>query len=188
MSSPANINAPPTYEDILNLPDNVIGEIVDGELYTSPRPSPKHGAATTGIAGQVHGPFQAGRGGPGGWWIIIEPELHLGNDILVPDLAGWKKSRLPELPDGAFFELAPDWVCEVLSPSNARLDRVKKVPKYAEYDVKNLWLVDPLARIVEVFKLENKRWSLLQTFADKDKMFAEPFELIEIDLSAVWGD
>lgn len=188
MSTPAKLNRPATYQDIFNLPDNVVGEILDGELFVSPRPSPKHSAASTGIAGQVHGPFQSGQGGPGGWWILIEPELHLGKDILVPDLAGWKKSRLPSLPDGAYFELSPDWVCEVLSPSNARLDRVKKVPAYAAHGISHLWLVDPIARTVDVFKLENRRWSLIQTFADKDKMRAEPFEAVEIGLSTVWGE
>lgn len=187
-SFPAKLNRLATYQDILNLPDNVVGEIIDGELFVSPRPSPRHGAASTGIAGQVHGPFQAGQGGPGGWWIIIEPELHLGKDIMVPDLAGWKKSRLPLLPEIAYFELTPDWVCEVLSPSNSRLDRVEKVPKYAEHEVKHLWLVDPIAHAVEIFKLENKHWFLLRTFVDKDKMRAEPFDAIEIDLAAVWGD
>lgn len=186
------MNRPATYDDILKLPDNIVGEIVDGELYTSPRPSPKHAVAASSLLSEIHGPFQSGRGGPGGWWILTEPEIHLGSksqqDILVSDLGGWRKQRLPKIPDEPHLTLAPDWVCEVLSPSNAQLDRVKKVPKYGEHGVKHLWLVDPLTRTLEVLKLENGRWVLLQSFAEKDKFRAEPFEAIEFDLSGLWGD
>ena len=176
------------YEDLLALPDGVVGEIVDGELYSSPRPSARHANAASSLLSELHRPFQFGRGGPGGWWILIEPELRLGQQVLVPDLAGWRKTRLQKLPDVDYFDLVPDWVCEILSPSNARLDRTKKVPEYAKLGVKHLWLVDPIATTLEVFRLENTRWLLLQTFSAKDKFRAEPFEVLEFDLSSLWGE
>lgn len=193
MSSPAKLNRPASYDDILKLPDTVIGEIVDGELYTSPRPSPKHSLAEGGLTEELRGPFQSGKsGGPGGWWILAEPEIHLEvkskEDIFVPDLAGWRKQRLPKIPDEPYLTVSPDWICEILSPSNAHLDRVKKVPKYAEHGIPHLWLVDPAGKTLEVFRLENKKWVLLQSFGGTDKVRAEPFEAMELDLATVWGD
>jgi Uma2 family endonuclease len=193
MSSPAKLNRPATYDDLLKLPDTIVGEIVDGELYASPRPSPKHSLAEGGLTEELRGPFQSGKGGgPGGWWILAEPEIHLGvkskEDIFVPDLAGWRKLRLPKIPDEPYLTLPPDWICEILSPSNAHLDRVKKVPKYAEYGIPHLWLVDPVGKTLEVFRLENKKWVLLQSFGGTDKVRAEPFEAMELDLATVWGD
>lgn len=185
----AKLDRPATYDDIRKLPDNVVGEIIEGELLVSPRPSAKHAVATTRLISEIEGPFSSGKGGgPGGWWILVESELHLHNNVFVPDLAGWKKERMPRIPDVEFFDLVPDWICEVLSPSNARLDRTKKVPKYAEVGVKYLWLIDPIAMTLEVFRLEAGRWVLLQTFSEKDKFRAEPFEAMEFDLSSLWGD
>jgi Uma2 family endonuclease len=188
MSHPAKLGRRATYEDLENLSDNVVGEIIDGELFVSPRPAPKHAVAASGIIRETSS-FSSRKGGSsGGWWIIVEPEIRVSPEALVPDVAGWKRERMPKIPDGAHFEIIPDWVCEVLSPSNARLDRVKKVPKYAELGVKHLWLVDPIAKTLEVFRLESGRWVLLQTFADNDKVKAEPFESTEMDLSNLWAD
>jgi len=189
MRSPGKLSRRATYDDILNLPDNMVGEIVDGELFASPRPSAKHAAAASRLLSEIDGPFHSGKGGgPGGWWFIMEPELHLNEQVLVPDLAGWKKTRMPKIPDAAYFELVPDWVCEVLSPSNLQLDRIKKVPKYAECSVKHLWLVDPIARTLEVLRLEKRNWLLIQTFSENDNFRAEPFEAMEFALSSLWGD
>lgn len=139
---------PATYADIMALPDHVVGEILDDELVVSPRPAPAHAFASSGI-GMDLGPFHrrlGGPGGPGGWWIIDEPELHLGPHVLVADLAGWRRERMPVRPQTAWFELAPDWVCEVQSPRTARRDRVQKMRMYGEHGVRWLWLVDPGAR------------------------------------------
>ena len=133
---------PATYGDILSLPGHLVGEIIRGVLRTHPRPAPKHALAGYFLGGTLVTPFGTGRDGPGGWWILDEPELHLGADILVPDLAGWKRARMPKLPDTAWFELAPDWVCEILSPSTAKVDRAEKLPLYAN-GVAHCWLVDP---------------------------------------------
>jgi len=133
-------------------------------------------------------PFDLGDGGPGGWWIIDEPELHLGRDILVPDLAGWRRERKPEYPDVPFFELAPDWVGEVVSPSTGRLDRVRKMPKYALNSVAHLWLIDPVPRTLEVYRLEKGSWLLAATYADDDRVRAAPFDAIELALQPLWSD
>lgn len=178
-----------TYEDILKLPENMVGEIIDGELYVSPRPRPQHALAATNLTKEL-GPFFSRGGTPGGWWILSEPEIHLGKepdeDTFVPDLAGWRKERMPKLPTEAFFTMVPDWVCEILSPSNARLDRVKKVPKYAEYGVKHLWLINLRDKMLEAFRLENQAWVLIQTFVEADKVRIQPFEAMEFDLSSLW--
>ncbi|MEO1481515.1 MAG: Uma2 family endonuclease [Myxococcota bacterium] len=177
---------PATYEDLLKVPDPLVAEIVAGELYASPRPASPHAFASSSLGMDIGGAFQKGRGGPGGWWILFEPELHFRNDIVVPDLAGWRKERMPDVPDAAFFTLAPDWLCEVLSPSTSRLDRAAKLPVYAREGVANVWLVDPLQQTVEVFRLTNGQWLLVNTFAGDACVRVEPFEAIELDLSELW--
>jgi hypothetical protein len=129
MADPAKRRA--TYQDVLDAPVHMVAEIVDGELYTHPRPRPRHALGSAGLAGELWGPYQRGRGGPGGWWILVEPELHLGSepDIVVPDLAGWRRERLPQLPEEAFFALAPNWACGILSTSTAQLDKTRKLPR-----------------------------------------------------------
>jgi len=150
---------PATYEDLEAIPPNCVGEIVDGELYVSPRPAPPHARAAFKLGGWLNGPFDAGEGGPGGWLLLFEPELHLSGNALVPDVAGWRRERMPVMPEEAAFTLAPDWVCEVLSPSTAVLDREKKMRAYAREGVSHLWLVDPLQKALEVYRLEGSRWS-----------------------------
>lgn len=177
-----------TYEDLLKVPDLLIAEIIDGELITSPRPASPHARATSVIRGELD-PFDrrlGGPGGPGGWWILFEPELHVGADILVPDLAGWRRERMPVLANVPYFELAPDWVCEVVSPATGRNDRVRKMPIYAREHVGHVWLVDPLVRTLEVYRLEGQRWVVVSTHGGEESVRAEPFEAIELDLSRWW--
>ena len=169
---------PGTYEDLLKVPEHLVGEIIDGELHVTPRPAPRHADASSGLGGVLRNPFDRGRGGPGGWRILDEPELHLTADVVVPGLAGWRRERLPTLPEEAFFTLAPDWVCEVISPSSASTDRVKKLALYAREEVPHAWLADPLARTLEVLRLENGRWSIVSTFAGLDVVRVEPFDAI----------
>lgn len=170
------------------MPDHLVAEIVDGELYTTPRPALRHALAGSSLGDELVSPFQKGRGGPGGWWILFEPELHLAADILVPDLAGWKRDRLPVVPDEAYLTLAPDWVAEILSPSTARLDRVKKLDVYARERVLHVWLLDPGTRILEVLVLEENRWVIHATFGQDERVRAVPFDAIEIDLAGIWGE
>jgi len=122
---------PATYQDLFDLPPNLVGEIVHGMLHTHPRPAPKHAHSSSMLGVDLGSFFHKGSNGPGGWWILDEPELHLDDDILVPDLAGWRRERMPTLPDAAWFELAPDWVCEALSPGTMRFDRIQKMPIYS---------------------------------------------------------
>jgi hypothetical protein len=182
------LGRPATYDDLVALPEHVVGEIVDDELWASPRPAPRHAAAGLALGSMLVPAFQFGGVGPRGWHFLVEPELHLGRQVLVPDLAGWRRGRLPRLPETAYFELAPDWLCEVLSPSTARLDRTTKLRIYAERGVDHVWLVDPLARTLEVLRREGASWTCLATHAGHDAVRVEPFEELELRLARLWED
>jgi Uma2 family endonuclease len=175
-----------TYEDLAALPENVIGEIIHGALITQPRPASPHARAATTITGDLTGPFDRGRGGPGGWLILFEPELHLDRHVLVPDIAGWRRTRMPEMPDVAGFTLAPDWICEVISPGTAKVDRADKMPLYASFGVGHAWLVDPLARMLEAFELVDGRWTLMSVHGDDAVARIAPFDAIELALADLW--
>jgi Uma2 family endonuclease len=174
-----------TYADLEALPPHVVGELVGGRLYVSPRPALRHSRAASRL-GQRLAPAERGPGTPGGWILLDEPELHLGRDVLVPDLAGWRRERMPELPDTVGVTLAPDWVCEVLSPSTAALDRTQKMGVYAREAVRHLWLVDPLLQLLEVYRLEAGRWSLLEAHSGAVTVRAEPFEALTLALGDLW--
>ncbi len=187
MSEPARRRA--TYEDLLRVPDHLVAEILDGDLFTLPRPATPHARAASILGGDLSVPFDRESGGgqgPGGWWILDEPELHLRDDIVVPDLAGWRRSRLPVLPDVAFVEIPPDWVCEVISLSTERIDRGRKLRIYGRERVQNLWFVNPIARTLEVLRLTGDLWTLAATFEGDATIHAEPFEAIGIDMSRWW--
>ena len=170
----------------------MIGQIVFGVLHAHPRPAPKHARAASTLGEEIGPPFNRGRGGPGGWIILDEPELHLGPHVLVPDLAGWRRERMPEMPvDKAYFDLAPDWACEVLSPSTASLDRGDKRKVFGEFGVNHIWFVDPEARTLEVLELERGRtpagYRLVEVFSGEDRIRALPFDAIELELGALWA-
>ena len=184
MSDPAERRA--TYADLAALPDNVIGEILGGVLHAQPRPAPRHALASSELNGVLVGEFSSRSGGSGGWRILFEPELHLGPDVIVPDIAGWRLPRLETLPDTAYIALVPDWVCEVLSPATARTDRVVKRDIYAREEVSHLWLVDPLARTLEAFALQDERWVLLGTLGDDATVALPPFEALAFSLDRLW--
>lgn len=186
MTQPAR--KPATYEDVLAVPDHQVAEIINGELVVSPRPSPPHARAASVLGDVLGGPFDRGAGGPGGWWILDEPELHLQGpgQPIVPDLAGWRTERMPALPETAHFSLAPDWVCEVLSPATAARDRADKMPIYAAAGVPHAWLVDPLLETLEIFVLRGSQWGLSVTYRGRQRVRAEPFDAVEIDLSPLW--
>lgn len=175
------------YEDLKEVPPHFVGEIIGGELHVSPRPNPRHARAAFRL-GTALGPFDRNQGveGPGGWVLLFEPELHLGDEVLVPDLAGWRRERLPELPDTAGLTLAPDWVCEVLSPSTEALDRVRKMASYAREGVRHLWLVDPRPQVLEVYRLDEGHWSRSSAHLGNVSVQAQPFEQITLDLGALW--
>jgi Uma2 family endonuclease len=175
-----------TYEDLLAVPDTMIAEIINGVLHTRARPATPHARAASSLGGELHGPFNRGKGGPGGWVLIDEPELHLHGDVLVPDLAGWRRERMPEMPYASAIELPPDWICEVLSPSTGATDRAEKMPIYARERVPFLWLVDPGLRTLEAFRLEGARWVLLGAWRENAGVRAEPFDAIELELGVLW--
>jgi len=178
-----------TYEDLRTVPDTMVAEILDGELYATPRPASPHARAATVMGSDLGGPFDRptnGPGQPGGWWILFEPELHLGPDVIVPDLAGWRREKMPVLPNVAAFTQAPDWACEVVSPTTAGADRVRKMRIYARESVGHLWLVEPLAKTLEVYRLENGRWVVASTHGGSERVRAEPFEAVELELTRWW--
>ena len=182
----------PTYADIEALPEHLTGEILNGELVVSPRPAPRHAVAASVLGAMLLPPYQHALGGPGGWWILDEPELSLAvdpdYDPVIPDLAGWRVGSMPELPETAQFTAVPDWVCEVLSPSTARLDRMEKLPFYGRAGVGHAWYVDPVLKTLEVFAQQgNGVWTLLHVVSAEDRIAVPPFDAIELELARLWG-
>ena len=179
---------PATYQDVLDAPEHMVAELVRGALHLHPRPAPRHSVAASSLGMEVGGPFDRGRGGPGGWLILDEPELHLGSNVLVPDLAGWRRERMPTLPETAWFETVPDWVCEILSPGTRRLDLTEKREIYAAAGVAHLWFVDPDAQTLEAFELSDGRWMLIAALKDGEEVRVTPFDAVAFGLSALWSD
>lgn len=179
----------PTYADIEALPPHVVGEILAGELVVSPRPTPRHTNAASTLGMLLGPPFSLGEGGPGGWWLEDEPELHLGDpdfEAVVPDIAGWRVERMPGLPDTAWFDVVPDWVCEVLSPGTVARDRAQKMPFYARVGVHHAWLVDPVAETLEAYAAESGRWVVLGVWGGEARVRVDPFGAVELPLGRLW--
>jgi Uma2 family endonuclease len=178
-----------TYGDVLATSPHQVAEVIAGTLHTQARPRAPHARSASRLGDVLGGPFDRGAGGPGGWIILDEPELHPGPepDIVVPDLAGWRRERMPELPDVSYFVLAPDWGCEVLSESTEDFDRAEKVPLYAREGVAHIWLVDPVVRTLEVLRLDGGTYRLISTFRAEARVHAEPFGALELDLALLWA-
>jgi Uma2 family endonuclease len=177
---------PATYEDLLAVPEHLVAEILFGRLVTHPRPAPRHATSANALSTVLTSPFQFGRDGPGGWIFMSEPELHLGEHVVVPDLAAWRRDRLPTLPDTAWIDIPPDWICEVLSPSTQRHDRGDKRIIYADAGVGHLWHLDPVLRMLEVFALRDGKWLLLGSFHDNAEVAAPPFAEVSFSLGLLW--
>ncbi len=186
MAELARVMKPATYQDVLDAPPHQVAEVLDGTLYTHPRPAMRHAWVSSVIGGKLNPSFSFGDGGPGGWWILDEPELHLGADIVVPDVAGWRRKTMPDYPDAAYCAIPPDWVCEVLSPSTRRIDQNEKRTIYARDGVSHLWFVDPDAQILEAFELRKGQWVLLTTLSDDAAVSLPPFAAISFPLDALW--
>ena len=179
---------PATLEDLAKVPEHLVAEIIDGDLVTSPRPSARHAAAASSLGADIHTAFGRANGsGPGGWVILIEPELDIVGQVLVPDIAGWRRERMPEIPDVAFFELAPDWVCEISSRSTAAMDRTRKRQHYGRASVSHFWILDPDPATLEVYRLDGDTWRLALSAAGNVKVRAEFFEAIEPDWEQIWA-
>ena len=174
------------YAEFEALPANMVGEIIAGALYSHPRPARKHGTAATDLTVELSNPFRRGNGGPGGWRFIVEQELHLGDNVITPDVSGWTVDRYPFTETTPYTIVPPDWLCEVLSPSTAKFDRFQKLPIYAEHGVKHCWFVDPIEKTLEVFILDNGTYKLGPTFTDNAPVTAPPFEVHTFDLGLLW--
>jgi Uma2 family endonuclease len=175
-----------TYADLEAVPEHLIAEIIFGELVTHPQPVRRHGGAASVLGMVLGSPYQLGMGGAGGWIFVGEPELRLGPHVLVPDLAAWRKERVTEPPDKAYFEVAPDWICEVLSPSTEKYDKGGKRRIYAEYEVGHLWYVDPRVKLLEVFARQEHNWLLTEAFFDKEEVCGAPFRELAFSLGLLW--
>lgn len=182
------VRRPATYQDVLDAPATMVAELIEGALHLHPRPAPRHARSRSSLGGKLMSPFDFGDGGPGGWWILDERELHLRADALVPDLAGWRRERMPALPETAWFELAPDWVCEILGSGTRTLDLTDKRRLYAAAGVAFLWFVDPLARTLEAFALRDGAWVLIAALKDDEEVRVAPFDAIAFPLSVLWPD
>jgi len=175
-----------TYDDLVRVPENFVAEMFDGELYASPRPALPHALAAVALVVKLGGPFGFDRN-PGGWLMLTEPELHFGNDVLVPDLAAWRRERLPSVPDDPYLTLAPDWVCEVLSPSTETIDRGRKLGIYAREGLPHVWLVDPLRQSLEVLALESGNLEKIEEHHGNVHVRARPFDAVELELRVLWS-
>ena len=177
------------YEQLEALPERLTGEILNGQLHAEPRPSGRHLRVESTLGSKVHRCYDEGDGGPGGWWILVEPEVHLVRDIevAVPDLGGWRRERMPALPDDHRFEIVPDWVCEVLSPSTSSKDREIKMPIYAGHGVAYIWLGDPNRRTLEAYALDNGEWRQIAQAQDDQVISVPPFEALRLELVTLWG-
>jgi Uma2 family endonuclease len=178
---------PTLYDQLTDLPEGLVGEILNGQLHAQPRPSGPHGRASVVLDRLIGRSYDDGDG-PGGWWLFIEPEVHFVRDIevVVPDLAGWRRTRMPQIPEGHRFEVVPDWVCEILSPSTASKDREIKMPIYAHYGVRHAWLVDPTRRILEAYAIDDGECHLLAAASGNDRIALAPFEALRLDLGSLW--
>lgn len=180
------MDRPATLADIDALPEGVVGEIIDGTLYTHPRPMAGHGFLETRFSSLLDGPFQEGLGGPGGWWIITEPGIRVeGSPEFSPDIAGWRRDRVPEFPPEQ-WTAAPDWACEILSPSTRGYDQRIKRPFYARIGIRHLWFIDLEARTLTVSELMDGRWVELGVYGDEDTIRVAPFEDVELKLTRLW--
>ena len=184
MGDPAQ--RPATYADLDRVPDTMIAELIEGVLHAQPRPAPPHALAVSRLTIELGPPFDRGKGGPGGWLILYEPEVHLDANVVVPDIAGWRRETLPDVPETAYFEQRPDWLCEAISPSTGLHDRVRKMPLYARAGVHNVWIVDPAANTLEVYRLSGDAYLLVSTHGGDDLVRAEPFDAIELELGVLW--
>jgi len=176
-----------TYDDLVRVPEHYVAEMFDGELYASPRPAMLHARAASVLGVKLGEPFDVGSNGPGGWLIIDEPELHFRGDVVVPDLAGWRRERLPSVRNDAYLTLAPDWVCEVVSPSTEHIDRGKKLRLYAREGVTHAWLVDPLRQSLEVLALESGSLERIEQHHGDSMVRARPFDAVELELRLLWS-
>jgi Uma2 family endonuclease len=192
LADPNAPNDPAVEAAFQAVTDTIVAEILDGHLHITPRPPRRNTNTASVLGGELHAPFRRGNGGPGGWVLLHEPEVHLGPkpDKLVPDLAGWRRERMPDalgpIDAPSSYDIAPDWICEILSPRTEATDRTTKMRIYRREGVAHAWLINPVTRTLEVYRLETGRWILLDTFDDDAVIRAEPFDAIDLSLAVLW--
>lgn len=184
MSAPERKRA--TYADIEAAPAHLIAEIIDGRLVTHPRPSPRHGGTANALGHELTGPYQKGVNGPGGWVFFVEPEVRFDKDLLVPDIAGWRRERLAGYPEHNWFDVVPDWTCEILSGSTERRDRTVKMRIYGEARIPHLWLIDPRLQILEAFENNGGRWTKIGSWSSDEDVRTAPFDATSFNLADLW--
>lgn len=180
------VNKQASYQDIIDLPENMVGEIIHGRLEMRPKSATRYALASSSLSAELVSSFQQGQDGAGGWWIIDEPVCHLDSHVLVPDLVGWRRQRMPALPKTACFKTPPDWICEILSPTTTRIDRIVKMPIYAELGINYLWLIDPVLRTLEAYELHDGHWLLTGAHADNESIAIAPFAEHTFSLTDLW--
>lgn len=180
--------APEVVAAYRSAPSDVVAEVINGVFYAMTKPRPAHQSTGGELYAELSPPFRRGRGGPGGWIILPEPELHLGEmpDIAAPDVAGWRRERLPDRPEGAAITVVPDWVCEIHSDSTRRHDLTVKMPMYLRHSVGHVWLVEPELRTLQVFRHTLAGWLTVLHAVGDDVVRAPPFDAVELDLAALW--
>jgi Uma2 family endonuclease len=178
-----------TYEDLLSLPAEVRAEVIDGELVVEPSPSPLHQGAVGGVLAELRSPFERGRGGPGGWWLILDVDVFFGpHDVVRPDITGWRRERVPEYPSERPVRATPDWVCEALSPGTAARDQGEKRAIYQRSGVAWYWIVDPANRSLQVYRLTADGYLLDTSVGDRGYARLHPFEAVELELEALFPE
>jgi Uma2 family endonuclease len=187
MSTTKPSTKPPTLADLDALPPGIVGEIIEGVLYTMTKPRMRHQLLGLEIGSDLLGPFGKGRGGPGGWWIVTEPGIELPNTPeIAPDLAGWRRERMPEMPVDEPIRVVPDWVCEILSKNTRRYDHVIKMPYYARVGVAYAWIVDLESRVLLAQRLESGSWRTIGTYSDETEARIEPFDAVPLNVADWW--
>lgn len=186
-SARASSGEPATYEDVLAAPEDMVAELIDGELFLQPRPAKPHALSASVLGADLLQRFHLGRGGPGGWWILDEPEIHFDRNVLVPDIAGWRRASTPHFDyEVAHYQEKPDWVCEVLSPSTANKDRLIKLDVYHRAHVEWAWLVDPIAQSIEVYQWAEKGWLRTHGVQGRETVRLDPFAEADLELDVIW--
>ncbi len=180
-------NPPATYQDVLDAPENMVAEIIYGKLNIHPHPAFQYTRARSVLGSKIGGPFDYDDEGPRGWAILNKPEVHIDGNIVVPDLTGWRRERMPVMPEVPYFTLAPDWICEVLSPSTMRHDRVEKRQIYADAKVTYLWHIDPDAKTLEAYELSGDSWLLTHVRSEDNTCDVPPFEAAPFNLGVLWS-
>lgn len=180
-----------TYDDLLALPEDARAELLAGEVIVQPSPTVRHQRINAKLGYRISGSFDDDDDddarGPGGWWIVHDVDIRLtAHDVVRPDLSGWRRARVPLLPESRPVDAVPDWICEILSPSNAKRDRGYKSDLYATHGVGHYWIVDQVEGLLEAFVLRGGTWSRIGMYDDSQRHRIPPFDAVELSLRGLF--